>query len=169
MLGVAPATSTGGQMTGRFGRFLRRNSIALIALFFALSGTTFAAANLALPKNSVGTKQLKKNAVTGAKVKNNSLTGADILESKLGKVPAAITADTAIAVAKTFQTGIIKAQVGQTVPVFSLAPFSVSLKCTDLGSNSYRLELIIATTEDHSAASGTGTGPGDFGPATPAT
>ena len=48
-------------MTRRFTRFLRRNSIALLALFFALSGTTFAAAN-ALAPNSVGAKQLKKNA-----------------------------------------------------------------------------------------------------------
>jgi hypothetical protein len=150
-------------MTGRFGRFLRHNTIALIALFFALAGTTFAAAN-ALPRNSVGTKQLKKNAVTSVKIKNNQVTGADVKESTLGKVPSATSADT---VAKTFQTGIIKAQVGQTVPVYSLGPFSVSLRCTDLGSNSYQLKLIIATTEDHSAASGTAGGPGDFGPATP--
>jgi hypothetical protein len=91
-------------MTRKFTRFLRRNSIALIALFFALSGTTFAAAN-ALAPNSVGTKQLKKNAVTtpkikknavtGAKVKNNSLTGADVLESSLAKVPSATSADNA--------------------------------------------------------------------------
>jgi hypothetical protein len=150
-------------MTRRFGRFLRQNTIALIALFFALAGTTFAAAN-ALPRNSVGTKQLKNNAVTSAKIKNNQVTGADVKESSLATVPSATTAKT---VAKTFQTGIVKAQVGQTVPVFSFGPFSTSLRCTDLGSGNYKLELIIASTEDHSAASGTGTGPGDFGPATP--
>jgi hypothetical protein len=169
-------------MTRGFGRFLRQNTIALIALFFALAGTTFAAAN-ALPRNSVGAKQLKKNAVTnvkiakgavtGVKVKGNSLTGTQINEATLGKVPSAATADTANtantanAVAKTFQTGIIKAQVGQTVPVVSFGPFSASMRCTDLGSNNYQLELIIASTEDHSAASGTSSGPGDFGPATP--
>lgn len=91
-------------MTRKFTRVLRRNSIALIALFFALSGTTFAAAN-ALAPNSVGTKQLKKNAVTspkikknavtGAKVKDNSITGADVLESSLAKVPSATSADNA--------------------------------------------------------------------------
>ena len=32
-------------MIGRFGRFLRQNTIALLALFIALGGTTFAAAN----------------------------------------------------------------------------------------------------------------------------
>jgi hypothetical protein len=88
-------------MTRGFGRFLRRNTIALLALFIALGGTTYAAT--ALPANSVGAKQLKKNAVinkkikanavTGAKVKNNSLTGADVLESSLGKVPSATNAD----------------------------------------------------------------------------
>jgi hypothetical protein len=46
--------------------------IAMIALFVALGGTGYAA--LALPKNSVGKKQLKKNAVTSKKVKNDSLT-----------------------------------------------------------------------------------------------
>jgi hypothetical protein len=80
-------------MTRRFRRFLRRNTIALLALFIALSGTTFAAANIVLPKNSVGTKQLKKNAVTSVKIKNNQVTGADVKESSLGKVPSAANAD----------------------------------------------------------------------------
>ena len=53
-------------MTKGFLRFLRGNTIALLALFVALGGTTYAAT--ALPRNSVGAKQLKKNAVTGAKV-----------------------------------------------------------------------------------------------------
>jgi hypothetical protein len=84
-------------------RFLRGNTIALLALFVALGGTTYAAT--ALPKNSVGAKQLKKNAVTnpkirkgavtGAKVANNSIKGADVLESSLAKVPSATRADNA--------------------------------------------------------------------------
>jgi hypothetical protein len=67
--------------------------ISLIALFVALGGTGYAA--IKLPKNSVGSKQIKKNAVTGAKVKADTLTGADILESSLAKVPSATAADTA--------------------------------------------------------------------------
>jgi hypothetical protein len=51
--------------------------IALIALFVALGGTSYAAIN-ALPKNSVGTKQLKKNAVTGVKIKNKAVTASKI-------------------------------------------------------------------------------------------
>ena len=55
--------------------YLRQHHIALLALFVALGGTSYAA--VALPKNSVGTAQIKKNAVTSAKVKNGSLTSAD--------------------------------------------------------------------------------------------
>ncbi len=50
--------------------------ISLIALFVALGGTTYAATSL--PKNSVGTKQIKKNAVTGVKIKNGAVTAAKI-------------------------------------------------------------------------------------------
>lgn len=41
--------------------------ISLIALFVAVGGTSYAAIN-ALPKNSVGTKQLKNGAVTAGKL-----------------------------------------------------------------------------------------------------
>jgi hypothetical protein len=57
--------------------------IAMIALAVALGGTSYAA--VVLPKNSVGTKQLKKNAVTSAKVKNRSLLKVDF---KAGQLPA---------------------------------------------------------------------------------
>jgi len=43
------------------------NVVAILALFIALSGAAYAATQL--PKNSVGTKQLKKGAVTKAKIK----------------------------------------------------------------------------------------------------
>jgi hypothetical protein len=66
--------------------------VALLGLFVALGGTTWAA--VSLPAGSVGTGQLKANAVTGPKVKNHSLTGADILLSSLGKVPSAARATT---------------------------------------------------------------------------
>jgi hypothetical protein len=56
-------------------------AVALLALVVALSGTAYAAAKL--PKNSVGSKQIKTNAVKSADVKDNSLTGADINESTL--------------------------------------------------------------------------------------
>jgi hypothetical protein len=56
--------------------------VALIALFVALGGTSYAA--LKLPKNSVGNRQLKNGAVTSNKVKDRSLAISDF---KLGQVP----------------------------------------------------------------------------------
>jgi hypothetical protein len=79
------------------------NVTATLALFIALGGGAYAA--VALPANSVGTRQLKtkavttskikNSAVTGAKVRKNTLTGADIRESTLGQVPSALAANTA--------------------------------------------------------------------------
>ena len=68
--------------------FLRKrltyaNVIATLALFLALGGTSYAVT--ALPKNSVGTQQLKKNAVTGPKVKDGSLSSADFVAGTLLK------------------------------------------------------------------------------------
>jgi hypothetical protein len=71
---------------------VRQHLIAYVALFFALTGSSFAAVQAALPKNSVGTRQLRKNAVTAPKIKNGAVTGAKIRLSTLGKVPAATTA-----------------------------------------------------------------------------
>jgi len=58
------------------------NVIATIALFVALGGAAVAAG---LPKNSVGTKQLKKGAVTAAKLKRGAITSGKI-------APKAVTA-----------------------------------------------------------------------------
>jgi hypothetical protein len=58
--------------------------VACLALGIALGGTSVAAIQ-ALPKNSVGTRQLKKNAVISSKVKNRSLLAVDF---KAGQLPA---------------------------------------------------------------------------------
>lgn len=68
-------------------RFLRlRPSPAMVvacaALFVSLGGVGYAA--VTLPKNSVGTKQLKRNAVNSAKVKKYSLLRNDF---KRGQIP----------------------------------------------------------------------------------
>jgi hypothetical protein len=54
--------------------------VALLALFVALGGTSYAA--LKLPKNSVGAKQLKRNSVTSPKVKAGSLLLSDFKASE---------------------------------------------------------------------------------------
>ena len=52
--------------------------VACIALLVALTGTGVAAVSQVVPRNSVGTVQLKSNAVVSAKVKNGSLLRAEI-------------------------------------------------------------------------------------------
>ena len=61
--------------------------VACLALFVALTGTSVAVVN-ALPKNSVGTAQLKKDAVVSSKVKNASLKAVDFAS---GQIPAGAT------------------------------------------------------------------------------
>src|SRR5579884_1956209 len=67
--------------------------ISLIALFVALGGTTYAATSL--PRNSVGTGQLKKNAVTASKIRNGAVTAAKI-DTRGLTVPNALHATTAV-------------------------------------------------------------------------
>jgi hypothetical protein len=69
--------------------------VACVALVVALGGVSYAAG--VLPKNSVGTPQLKKKAVTGkkiaakavtsGKVKNGSLLGVDFADGQLPAGP----------------------------------------------------------------------------------
>jgi hypothetical protein len=61
--------------------------ISCVALALALGGTGIAAVS-ALPKNSVGTAQLKPSAVTSAKVKNRTLLRADFAPGQLLAGPA---------------------------------------------------------------------------------
>jgi hypothetical protein len=56
-------------------------TVACIALIVALGGVSYAAS--VLPKNSVGTFQLKKKAVTGAKLKKNAVTSAKVKNGSL--------------------------------------------------------------------------------------
>jgi hypothetical protein len=55
----------------------------LVSVLFA-TPLSQAASRLILPKNAVGTAQIKKSAVTGLKVKNGTLTAADF---KAGQLP----------------------------------------------------------------------------------
>jgi hypothetical protein len=66
--------------------------VSLVALVAALGGTSYAA--FSLPKNSVGTKQLKNKAVTSSKIKNGAVTSSKINTSGL-TVPNASHANSA--------------------------------------------------------------------------
>jgi hypothetical protein len=54
--------------------------MSTIAVFVALGGGAYA---VSVPRNSVGTTQLKANAVTAAKVKNRSLLASDFKRGQL--------------------------------------------------------------------------------------
>ena len=61
---------------------VRQHLIGYLALFVALSGTSYAAARLA--PNSVGPRQIQANAVTSPKIKDRSLLAKDF---KPGQLP----------------------------------------------------------------------------------
>ena len=56
--------------------YARHNAIAIVALFVALGGTSYAA--FSLPANSVGTRQLRNGAVTNRKLAKHSVTAATL-------------------------------------------------------------------------------------------
>ena len=60
-------------------------AVALVALSVALGGTGYAAVKL--PKNSVGSAQIKTGAVTGAKVRDGSLFANDFAAGQIPKGP----------------------------------------------------------------------------------
>jgi hypothetical protein len=72
-------------------RLTYANVVATLALVIAVGGASAFAASR-LPKNSVGTKQLKNNAITGAKIRNGAVSGAKIDLASLGTVPSAASA-----------------------------------------------------------------------------
>jgi hypothetical protein len=63
--------------------------VACLALAVSLGGVGYAA--VTLPKNSVGTVQLKDGAVTSKKVRDHSLVGADLKRGVLLRGPAGAT------------------------------------------------------------------------------
>src|SRR3954470_10282542 len=66
--------------------------VACVALVVALGGGSYAAT--VLPKNSVGSPQLKKSAVSGDKVKDGSLSAADFKTRQLPVGPEGPKGDT---------------------------------------------------------------------------
>lgn len=72
--------------------------IAMVALFAALGGVSYAAATIDgkdIKNGTVTGKKLKKGTITGAKVKADSIGGSKIKESTLGQVPSAASAQQA--------------------------------------------------------------------------
>jgi hypothetical protein len=58
-------------------------AVALLALFVALGGTSYATVSAAFPPNSVGTKQIRDNSVTRAKMAHESITSVLVKDGGL--------------------------------------------------------------------------------------
>jgi hypothetical protein len=72
--------------------------VACLALFLAIGGVGYAAATInsaAIVDNTIRSKDVRNENLRGKDVKPNTLTGADVNENSLGKVPSALSADTA--------------------------------------------------------------------------
>ena len=80
MGGRVPLTSFTGadkfSVTLMSRHFSYANVTATLALIIATSGVSYAA--IVIPRNSVGSAELKPNAVTSAKIRNNSVAAADL-------------------------------------------------------------------------------------------
>lgn len=82
-----PSHTQPNPMRARLMGYLRRHHVALLALFFAIGGSSYAA--VALPPGSVGSLQLRKGSVTMAKLSTGTLTklhGAQGAPGRLGPI-----------------------------------------------------------------------------------
>src|SRR5262245_4750963 len=106
----------------RFTRILNGNALALIALFFALSGTAVAASGL------ITGAKIQDESVTGADILNESLTGADVDEASLAQVASAGNADKLGGQPSDSYLGLAPslAKVAQTVSTSAAANFSIA-------------------------------------------
>lgn len=133
--------------------------VALIALFAALGGSAYAAKKIGtkeIKANAITTGKIKKNAITTSKIKKEAVTGAKINESTLGVVPSATNATNAVNATNAanwnqFKTiGLSKANLGQTVALYSNGPFSFFGRCTDAGGGEPSAETYVTTNQSNS-------------------
>lgn len=130
--------------------------ISILALFVALGGSAYAATKIGtkdIKANAITAGKIKKNAVTTAKIKKEAVTGAKIKESSLGAVPSATNATNAANWSRAFSTGIVKANIGQTVQLASAAPFTFYGSCKDLGAGKYEARTYATTSAPNSLIS----------------
>ncbi len=74
-------------MSRRFTRPSPALLIAMLALFAALTGSSYAEPIRAGVSSLIGGKSIKKRAIGPKHIKRNIITGAHVRESRLGKVP----------------------------------------------------------------------------------
>ena len=152
------------------GHHLRRRPsaamvVAVTALVVATSGTAVAASHLIKSGDSL----IKKNSLSGNRLKHHTLTGLQIKLSELGTVPNAKNADELGGKpASAYRgrrrrrrergraDGVVKTDGsinGATVTLFTYGPFTVTMTCTDDGTNTSS-EINASSTEDQSDLNG---------------
>jgi hypothetical protein len=150
--------------------------VALLALFVALGGTTYAVQRL--PKRSVGAAQLRRDAVrnkhikagavsrskirrkavTSDQVGTDALLGRNVLESSLAKVPDADKLDGRDASRFVRATRIDKFALGggETTDFYTTGPLTLRAQCSVTpGSGPDSGQVVLTTSQDGTAASGT--------------
>ena len=157
--------------------------VALIALFVSLSGVSYGVAtgfidsreiknnevrSLDIRNNEIRTGDIRNNQVRGIDIRNstiqgrdvglNTLTGDDVAEDTLGKVPSAITADTATSAGGVDSLKIIPqttvAEGAAPVTLASHGPLSLLATCAPNSGTETIARISVQTSEDNSAAAG---------------
>ena len=157
--------------------------VASLALFVSLSGVSYGVAtgsidsreiknnevrSLDIRNNEIRTGDIRNNQVRGIDIRNstvqgrdvalNTLTGDDVAEDTLGKVPSAITADTATSAGGVDSLKIIPqttvAEGAAPVTLASHGPLSLLATCAPNSGTESIARISVQTSEDNSAAAG---------------
>jgi hypothetical protein len=125
-------------------RLTYANVMSSVAVFVALGGGAYA---LSVPKNSVGSRQLKRNAVTNAKIRRNAVTSSKVRDHSLKASDLAsgvIPKPTAVPAAPAAPTPPVLggARAADTDP---LATPGTLLKSTSLSLTSAGKAFVLAT------------------------
>ena len=152
-------------MLSRATTFGRRNAIALVALFVALGGTSYAA--FRVPINSVGTQQVRNGAITSAKLTNGN---KNFLRSGFG-APAAAILDRVVLASPGSQTVAPNTSPGQQLSgnnttynqagntsdlAFGVTTVQVPAACTSASVDAYVGSLKVASAQITSGNGGAG-------------
>ena len=141
-------------MLKRTGAFARRNAIALVALFVALGGTSYAA--FGVPINSVGSAQLRNGAIPSSKL---TLGNKNYLRLGFGAPAAAILARPVLAGSQTVapntspgqQLSGNNTQYNQTANTsdlaFGVTTVTVPAACTSASVDAYVGNLLVASAK----------------------
>jgi hypothetical protein len=150
------------------------NVMATLGVFIALGGVSYAA--LKLPKNSVGTKQLRANAVDSEKVRDHSLKAIDFAADELPKgdpgptgpqgPPGTTTESSSTQVVSKWSRKVAASAENSNpatarkdatpVSLFEDGPLSIYGKCfRDEDGNETFGETFVKTTMDHTIGDAT--------------